>query len=206
MFKNNIKTLTSLSNRYLTGTSSVTALNINDSSQIQTPTLTNPANILFISLFRSLQEFPNTNNSTNASSLKILGPNPIKGNISALVSDPSTLIGKISIIQLNYTDWNIATIGYSQPYSIMPVSTAWQDVKSQNSYAKLVYIAPKGSDPLFSLQEVKVSTFDVQNISLAYYDDTNSQKYIQPIYVFNGVATLSNGILADFYFYVPAIQ
>lgn len=204
-FRSALNTIRPLSQDYLNGTTNVIPLFVNQDGTVQNPTVQNPTNAAYINLFRSLQGLPQTT-TIKATSLPVLGPNPHKGNINSLITQADSLQSRSAIFQMQVVDWPIASISSAQLYTIIPVSKAWQELTTYNSNAKLVYLAPKGVVPTYASTSLQVSSFNVLDISIAYYDSLTPQSYIQPIYVFQGVANLPNNALADFYAYVPAIQ
>jgi len=89
-----------------------------------------------------------------------------KANIHALV----TGAGKESLVELTY---HLQAIDYSQvqTYPLRPVQTAWKILQSNEGF-----VAVKGDQ----------DTAVVRKVSLGYYDDSQEQEYLQPIYVFEG--------------------
>ena len=70
----------------------------------------------------------------------------------------------------------------------------------------MVYLNDKNGDTVAPYKPRKVSKFTILDLALGYYDAPEEQEFLQPIYVFIGEATFSDGRLGRFYFYLPAID
>jgi len=107
-------------------------------------------------------------------------PQGDEGALNGIIS--GSLSGQDQVVAVDY---HYQSIDYTerQTYPLRTVSSAWQIVQAGEAY-----IARKGTD----------SSAMIRGISLGYYDDTEEQDYLQPIYVFEG----DNGFMA----YVPAVD
>ncbi len=87
-----------------------------------------------------------------------------------LVSNGNNITGRDQIVQME--DY-YHPIDYTevQTYPIRPPAQAWQTLQGGEGY-----IVNKGTNP----------TATVRTVSLGYYDDTQEQQYMQPVYVFEG--------------------
>jgi len=111
---------------------------------------------------------------------KFYTPDGDEGALNGVVS--VSLSGQDQVVDLHY---HYQTIDYSErhTYPIRSVSSAWQIVQAGEAY-----VAGKGSN----------DTAVIRSVLLGYYDDSEEQDYLQPIYIFEG----DNGFIA----YVPAID
>lgn len=111
---------------------------------------------------------------------KFYTPNGDEGALHGIVS--GSLNGQDQLVDVHY---HYQQIDYTErhTYPLRSVSSAWQIVQAGEAY-----VAKRGSD----------DNAVIRTISLGYYDDTEEQDYLQPIYVFEG----DNGFMA----YVPAID
>lgn len=107
-------------------------------------------------------------------------PTGIKGIVHAVLS--GGLKGKDQIVEMEY---KYHAIDYNTVYTypIRSAGAAWQILQSGAGY-----IAQKGT------QDAAV----IRDVSLGYYDDTEEQSYMQPVYVFQG----DNGFIG----FVPAVD
>lgn len=81
----------------------------------------------------------------------------------------------------------------TETYPLRNVSDAWEEIKERQGIA---YVGVSGT----------LRTITVTRITLAYFDDPTHQEYLQPIYVFSGVARNSNGQEGEFVAYVSVIS
>lgn len=95
-------------------------------------------------------------------------PTGLQGTIRALVL--GGLKGNDSIVELEY---NYQEIDYAQvhTYPLRSAQQAWQLLKAGEGYIA----SPSNAD-----------TAVIRNVSLAYFDNFETQDYLQPIYVFSG--------------------
>lgn len=99
---------------------------------------------------------------------------------------------KRGLIEVGYTYWNYFIDG-SSTYPLQPISLAWEQVKS--GQATLI------SPAVATFQEVRI-----QEIKIAYYQAATHQNYLQPIYIFDGVAVPATGAEIAVRFYLPAVD
>ena len=128
------------------------------------------ANFVKVNLFRQ-----------DVEGIKIYPPNPLEGNVSALISTAYPQFG--GIINLKFIH---PTISYenSATYPLKSANEAWSQLAAGKGF-----VANLGNNP-----SGKVT---IRKAYLAYYDSESIQNFLQPIIVFEG----DN----DFFAYVPAI-
>ncbi len=89
-------------------------------------------------------------------------------------------------------------------YQLIPASIAIDAV--QKGKGSLIYLNDKNGDEILPYTPRKVRKFTIYDINIKYYEATNEQKFLQPIYLISGEATFDNGIIGVFHYYVPAID
>lgn len=129
-----------------------------------------------------------------------------KGNISVYVgpSDSRKKSTEYShIYQIDYTGWVIdrEPCGTYDLISATEVTTI-----IENGNGSLVYLNENNGDYVTAYTPKTVKSFLVNDVVLAYLDTVDEQRFLQPIYIVYGEASLSNGIVGQFYYYVPAIN
>lgn len=141
-----------------TGTSVVTYLKYSAGGLISADSLSE-ADFVKVSLLRQ-----------DLDKLRIMPESPNNGPISFLFSgsrDPAK-----RILEINYT-YNKIDAQHFATYPLKLVATAWQELEEGKGF-----IAELGNNP-----DGKII---VRNVYLAYYDSTNPQNFLQPIFVFEG--------------------
>ncbi len=89
-------------------------------------------------------------------------------------------------------------------YPIIPVSQVWTRI--QNNEGVLVSVTPKDGNLFRQQLPTKVEEIFIDNIYLAYYDSIKLQKFLQPIYVFEGKYTTAGTQGGSIAIYYPAIS
>jgi len=120
---------------------------------------------------------------------QILSTDPSNALVNAIiVSDPQ---GKKVIFRINYIYWNIDKNIFST-YPIKTSQQAWEEFRS-------------GGSLKIQVPNEQLTQVSVRQISLGYFDDPKEQKYLQPIFIFEGETTVSNGAVTDFKTILPAV-
>ena len=147
------------------------------------------AQIAKVDFFRTAIDFP------------VYGPNPKEGLLQAYVGKTSEgLIMNHPYVHAYY--WELEH-KFDATYGIIPVSMAWDAV--QNGKAVVANVTPEGKSPFEPYTTTYVDRILVNDIYLAYYDSMEPQKYMQPIYVFDGNYISSSG-RGDITLYFPAVS
>lgn len=118
----------------------------------------------------------------NLDDLKILPPNPSQSLISFIFSGARNRAKRI--IEINYF-YNQASSDEVATYPLKTSQSAWQELTEGKGY-----IANLGNNP--------DGQITVRKLSLAYFEADTYQKFLQPIYVFEGDR--------NFIGYVPAVD
>jgi hypothetical protein len=129
-----------------------------------------------------------------------------KSNISVYVGPQNTGIkyqNLTNVYKIDYTNFYIQDLPCGT-YELIPRSQALQIV--QKGGGSLVYLNEKNGDTVKPYTPRVVTKFTVYQIQLKYYDALEPSKFLQPVYVIYGEATFDNGLLGEFYYYVPAIN
>lgn len=118
----------------------------------------------------------------NLDSLKVMPPEPKKSLISVIISGSSN--SQKRILEVNYTHFPTSENTYAT-YPLKKIDQAWQEVQKNQ-----VFLANFGQN--YDGQVV------IRNVYLAYFDPPDEQRFLEPIYVFEGDR--------DFIGYVPALD
>ncbi len=129
--------------------------------------------------------------------------NPLKSNISVYVGpkDKSNEVLQ-EIYQIDFRSWSLE-VEKCGTYELITPSTALQ--KIQNGEGSLVFLNAN-NDEVEEYIPQNVKEFNVMDIYITYYEGLFEQQYLQPVYMIEGQAILSNGNEADFHIYYPAIS
>jgi hypothetical protein len=150
---------------------------------------TREAQIARVDFFRSINNYP------------ILGPDPTKGLLHLYIRNPSGYTPLNNPIVETYL-WTINPDDRAT-YPIISVGEAWKAVTEGNGV--VANVTPKGANPFVPYTPTKVESILVDNIFLAYYDTPKPQKFLQPIYVFDGKYTTRGSEDGYITIYFPAI-
>lgn len=178
---------------YKEGTQKVTLAKIQGNVLI--PTSTYDAEMARVDYFRKINEYP------------VFGPDPTRGLINVTVRRPGKEYRVLDHPFIEYSEWEIvSTTGENRAtYPIIPVAAAWNAVSRENK-GVIVSVSPKDSSVFSIYSPVQIDKILVNNIYLAYYDTPAQQKYIQPIYVFEGSYNRGNSAGGNIVLYFPAIS
>lgn len=134
----------------------------------------------------------------------IYGPNPRKGLISSVLRNPirGGLQSPLNFPYFDYSSWDIITEDPAS-YPIINVAEAWKQVSSGNGV--LVSVFPKNSNPFDTQPIPLMEKVFINDITLAYYETVDFQKYLQPIWVFTGTYTTVGTQGGDVVYYYPAL-
>lgn len=122
-----------------------------------------------------------------------IGETPEKGPIYILIS--SSPVSHKNILEMNFNYYTIDT-KTSGTYYAKTANEAWEEVK--NGLIKPVSFG--------ATLDQSYEVVDIQNVYLAYYDQEDAQDYLQPIWVFEGEATLADRTKVAYAAYVEALQ
>lgn len=144
------------------------------------------AHLTEVNFFRSLTEVSATN-------YPILPPDPKNGLIQVWIT--TGLRPEINnILKISYraqeTELDKTKV---ETYPLLDVSEAWREIQNRQGIA---FVGT--TDALRSIQITKVE--------LAYFDDPVYQPYLQPIYVFSGVAKTIGSKEVEFFAYYQAVS
>lgn len=137
----------------------------------------------------------------------VVNDDPEKSNVSVYVgpvddrrdADRSTE----SIYLVDYAGWQVEELPCGT-YELIPSTQVTSLI--EEGKGSLVYLVEKNGDTVKDYSPLQVSQFTILNVTLGYYDSFLEQQFMQPIYIVRGEAQLANGTLADFIYYLPAIN
>ncbi len=151
------------------------------------------AQIAKVNFFRSVGEVP------------VVGPDKYEGLIYTYVGSTYREKEGASILKypkIRYKGRELNTT-VDATYPLVPISQAWREVQKGNGV--ISGILPRDQSHFETYQPVKVDTILINEIYLAYFEDINPCRYLQPIYVFEGAYTAKDGGKGDIAIYYPAI-
>jgi hypothetical protein len=160
-------------------------------NQIIETTNTRESQIAIVDLFRSIGKY------------KIVGPDPSKGLLHVVLRSPGSLTTPLNYpITEAYYHEIVATSDAT--YALISVDDAWNAVKEGNGV--ITNVTPKGANPFADYLSTKVENILIDNVYVAYYETPKIQKYLQPIYVFEGKYTTRGTDGGYITIYFPAIK
>lgn len=109
----------------------------------------------------------------------------------------------LGLQQLIYNNWRIDEKPCGTSTIIRP-STAI--AKISNGEGTIVYLTPKGGDPLQPKSDEPLKEISLYDLEIAFYEANTIQEYLQPVYVATGEVVYANGARGDIAIYVPAID
>lgn len=133
----------------------------------------------------------------------VVNDNPNKSNISVYVGVENDKYEELkSIYQIDYKTWSLSPESCGT-YPLIGASVAEEKIK--NGQGSLVFLN-YNDDQVAPYAPQEIKNFLITEVTLAYYEGSVAQRYLQPIYFFTGVAELKNSKKADFHIYYPAID
>jgi hypothetical protein len=135
---------------------------------------------------------------------KVYSDDPRFGQIHMIISNQLSDLTK-DIFELKYTnyEYNEALRG---SYLIITPNEAWNNIS--NGDGSLVYLRPQGVNYFYTdldFNNITEVTADFRNTELAFWEPTEYDGYVYPIYVFKGTAQV-DGRIAEFTIFVDAIK
>ena len=133
----------------------------------------------------------------------IVGPVYKEGLIRMIVgiSDKEQVVKRSPYIYYNVREINQNS---DATYPLLPVSIAWEEVSKGNGI--ISFVRPNNQSVFDEYKPVRITEVLITDIFLAYYDDTNVQPYLQPIYVFEGSYTGPDNTKGNIAIYYPAVS
>jgi hypothetical protein len=148
------------------------------------------AEIGYVNFFRSIGDYP------------IYGPEYNKGLIRMYVANKDSN----KILAHPLIEYKVREIDTDSKatYPIISVATAWSQVSQHNGI--ISYVKPNLRSPFEEYSPVQIAEILINEITLAYYDDTEEQPYLQPIYLFEGNYLGPKNEKGSIAIYYPAIS
>jgi hypothetical protein len=135
----------------------------------------------------------------------VLGPDPKKGLLEAYVRTPPKDLRESSTLDNPVIEayfWEINPDSRAT-YPIITADEAWKSVKAGKGVT--ANVTPRDANPFVPYTSTRVESILIDNIYLAYYDTPNPQRFLQPIYVFDGKYTTRGTDGGYITIYFPAI-
>lgn len=158
------------------------------------------ASLAQIDFFRSLPSAQTQPAALGSEAPPLETPTFGQGNVQLLVYVSNK---SVEPLRIKYNNWEIGS-DKTETYPLKPISLAWQEVVGGNSLVSLV--RDRAALSLGLPSGVALTKVFIRKIYLAYFDDEDVQKYLQPIYVFEGDARDAEGKIYDFATYVQALD
>lgn len=136
----------------------------------------------------------------------ILGPDPKVGLLNVYyavttASRSNAIILGYPRINAYYRELEAET---TASYPIIDISVAWNAIKDGKGV--ITNVTPAGTSSLDQFQPQNVEEILIDNIYLAYYENDKDQKYLQPIYVFEGKYRSMGSGGGEITLYLPAVS
>lgn len=185
-----------LTNGYESGTVKYDLATV-DNGQIVKVASPADASLALINFYRTLKD-PEDKRDTDYPPL--LPPDPSQGNIKVMAYSPKN---NLEPVRIAYNNWVIDKEN-AETYPLKNIGAAWQEVTGGT--AVIASLTNKATTTPEPASGVMLSKVFIRNIYLAYFDDEDLQKYLQPIYVFEGEGRDGDGNAYNITFYTHAIN
>lgn len=199
------------------GIAKVDFININLADVYTTAEVKDDARYVRVALFKSLRAAtlkdsyrPSSNDDVIYDDLDavvrkfdyISGPANIV--VQGEVKDPDT-----DYVRFDYKDYDYGDFGV---YPAITAEQAWDNIQANMGY--LIWLRPQDKDQFEEYDQLSVSEFiaDVDRTQIVYIEPDNRiaseewTHYLQPYYMFEGVANLTDGRKAEFVFIIEAVN
>lgn len=131
-----------------------------------------------------------------------VGRTPETANVQVYMRNKGGLPAQ-GLQKLVFNNWRVDETPCGTYLLIRPSNAIAQLANGQGT---IVYLAPKGTDPLQPKSEQPLKTINLLNMELAYYEANQIQKFLQPVYVATGEVVYENGSKGDIAIYISAID
>lgn len=146
----------------------------------------------------------------NVDGYKVIGPDPKSGLLKVYFGKevtPENTYGRVEITPGTFPMMNVY---YNEidpvstaTYPVISASQAWEAVKQGKGI--VANVTPKGANPFVEYETTTVQNILINDIYFGYYETPQSQKYLQPVYVFEGNYKTQGTQGGDITIYFPAI-
>ena len=176
--------------RYVTGEKTVHLGKFLGNTLLETNT-ERDAQIAKVDFFRNLGEH------------KVLGPDPQVGLLQAWVGNPARISNPYNYPYVKAYYHEVDTTS-NATHPVLDVHTAWKAVKGGQGV--IANVSAKEANPFEEYKPARVDSIRIDNIYLAYYETPTAQKYLQPIYVFEGNFSSRGTQGGQITIYLPAVS
>ncbi|NCS32182.1 hypothetical protein GW793_01690 [bacterium] len=139
--------------------------------------------------------------------IPFVSPNYIEGLTNTVVTNKGTTTENpgTQTLLFSHTHWKFQR-DLATTYPIITSQQAWENIQ-QSPQSFIVYVGNSSLGPLDSFGGTpEIQEIITHDSYLAYLNPYVESDFIQPVWVFTGVATLSSGGTIDWVAYVPAIS
>ena len=130
----------------------------------------------------------------------ILGSDPKRGLIRVYISSSTETFINNPLVEYNF--WDIDTLS-NATYPISPIEDVWAAVSKGTGV--IANVTSRESNAFQDYKPVKVDRILINDIYLAYYETPKFQKFLQPIYVFEGNYSAAGTTGGEITIYYPAV-
>ncbi|HLC93408.1 MAG TPA: hypothetical protein VJG85_00135 [Patescibacteria group bacterium] len=149
------------------------------------------AQIARVDFFRTINKVP------------VVGADPKVGNIQVWLRKPGSKTSPYDYPIVSAYEWQVEPTTNAS-YPLVPISQVWAEITKGKGI--IVNVTPRDASPFDEYTPVRVDVVYVNNIYIGYYDNIKMQRYLQPIYVFDGNYTSGTGGAGSITLYYPAVD
>jgi len=141
---------------------------------------------------------------------KVIGPDPKEGLLQVYFGKEVPLENTYGKVDITPGTFPIMNVNYNEidpisnaTYPVITVSQAWEAIKGGKGI--VANVTPKGSNPFVGYETTTVQNILINDVYFGYYETPAAQKYLQPVYVFEGNYKTQGTQGGDITIYFPAI-
>ncbi len=105
--------------------------------------------------------------------------------------------------RIDYTLWNVAA-DQSSTYPLLPIGRVWEEIQAGRGF--LVELRPLWHGRFTPYSPIEVTEIQIKDIQFGYFESTALPEFLQPIYVFSGLALMPDEATASVVIYYPAVD
>ncbi len=110
---------------------------------------------------------------------------------------------KLKYLKITAHVWELESKTFGK-YTPLPLSEAWKKISAHEGFITKAKL--KTASAFEEYQPVAISEIFIDEVTFAYYDSLEPQKYLQPIYIFKGTFLTPENQRGDIAIYYPAVH